>query len=103
MSRVFWDTNLFIYLLEDKGELMTSALTLGEILVKPKEAGQEVLVEKYSRTDTPDFVHTCYAPKRFAPLSAASVMMWRLPRLQKSLSVTAVINQRPSILLRRST
>ena len=53
MSRVFWDTNLFVYLLEDKGELtdavvslrermversdelLTSSLTLGEILVKP--------------------------------------------------------------------
>lgn len=50
MSRIFWDTNLFIYLFEDKGELteqvvslrqrmivrqdqlLTSALTLGEIL-----------------------------------------------------------------------
>ena len=56
MSRIFWDTNLFIYLLEDKGDrtervvalrermierqdqLLTSALTLGEILAKPMEA-----------------------------------------------------------------
>ena len=56
MSRVFWDTNLFIYLMEGSGErtrtvvslrermlargdeLYTSALTLGEILVKPAEA-----------------------------------------------------------------
>jgi predicted nucleic acid-binding protein len=53
MSRLFWDTNLFIYLWEDFGslsnqvlalrnrmlvrgdELFTSAITLGEILVKP--------------------------------------------------------------------
>jgi len=53
MSRIFWDTNLFIYLWEDSGkpssqvltlrnrmltrgdELFTSAITLGEILVKP--------------------------------------------------------------------
>lgn len=59
MSRIFWDTNLFIYLLEGTGEtlqltthllgrmrerrdqLLTSTLTLGEILVKPLEAGQE--------------------------------------------------------------
>ena len=59
MSRVFWDTNLFVYLVEDKGtradqvvalrqwmierkdELLTSALTLGEVLVKPIEAGDE--------------------------------------------------------------
>lgn len=52
MSRIFWDTNLYIYLFEDYGELsalagdlrskmlkrgdqlLTSTLTLGEILVK---------------------------------------------------------------------
>jgi hypothetical protein len=57
MSRVFWDTHLFIYLFEDYGplskataalrtkmlargdQLLTSALTLGEILVKPTEQG----------------------------------------------------------------
>lgn len=55
MSRVFFDTNLFIYLLEDQegrgeqvnriihriaernDELLTSAMTLGEVLVKPIE------------------------------------------------------------------
>lgn len=65
MSRIFWDTNLFIYLIEDHGELServaqlrnrmversddlyTSALTLGEILVKPFEAGNEVLGRRY--------------------------------------------------------
>ena len=65
MSRIFWDTNLFIYLIEDHGDLServaqlrkrmiersddlyTSALTLGEILVKPNEAGDEVLGRRY--------------------------------------------------------
>ena len=65
MSRVFWDTNLFIYLIEDYGELServagirkrmnerrdelyTSALTLGEILIKPLEANDEVLARRY--------------------------------------------------------
>ena len=65
MSRIFWDTNLFVYLLEDKGELaervvslrermierndelLTSTLTLGEILVKPLEAGNETLARRY--------------------------------------------------------
>ncbi len=65
MSRIFWDTNLFIYLFEDKGErsgrvaelrqrmteredeLLTSALTLGEILVRPKETGNEELAHTY--------------------------------------------------------
>ena len=68
MSRIFWDTNLFIYLFEDKGELtervvslrermverqdqlLTSALTLGEILVKPLEAGDAELMRLYERT-----------------------------------------------------
>ena len=65
MSRVFWDTNLFVYLVEDKGtradqvvalrqwmieredELLTSALTLGEVLIKPIEAGDEELRRRY--------------------------------------------------------
>lgn len=65
MSRIFWDTNLFIYLIEDFGdlservislrkrmverrdELYTSALTLGEILIKPLEAGDEILARRY--------------------------------------------------------
>jgi predicted nucleic acid-binding protein len=65
VSRVFWDTNLFIYLLEDLGpqsdrvaqvrermlergdELCTSTLTLGEVLVKPAEQGNEGLRQRY--------------------------------------------------------
>lgn len=66
MSRVFWDTNLFIYLVEDYGELShrvahlrqrmrdrgdqlyTSALTLGEVLVKPARIGNETLRRQYA-------------------------------------------------------
>jgi len=65
MSRVFWDTNLFIYLFEDYGslskavgelrsrmldrgdQLLTSTLTLGEILVKPIERGEAELCRRY--------------------------------------------------------
>jgi predicted nucleic acid-binding protein len=65
MSRIFWDTNLFIYLWEDYGalsqavqtlrtkmlrrgdQLLTSTLTLGEILVKPSAAGNVDLCKKY--------------------------------------------------------
>jgi predicted nucleic acid-binding protein len=67
MSRVFWDTNLFIYLFEDYGvlskavgklrskmldrgdQLLTSTLTLGEILVKPTERNDTELCRKYER------------------------------------------------------
>ncbi|HLJ27553.1 MAG TPA: type II toxin-antitoxin system VapC family toxin [Candidatus Angelobacter sp.] len=65
MSRVFWDANLFIYLFEDYGplskataalrtkmlargdQLLTSTLTLGEILVKPTEQGDTQLCSRY--------------------------------------------------------
>jgi predicted nucleic acid-binding protein len=65
VSRIFWDTNLFIYLFEGHGEtstrvrrlrermlerhdeLCTSTLTLGEILVKPAEQGKEALRQQY--------------------------------------------------------
>lgn len=65
MSRIFWDTNLFIYLFEDRekfstsvaelrqrmlvrgDQLLTSTVTLGEILVKPSEAGNRDLCQRY--------------------------------------------------------
>ena len=65
MSRIFWDTNLFIYLWGDYGtlsqaveelrakmlrrgdQLVTSTLTLAEILVKPTVAGNTELCRKY--------------------------------------------------------
>lgn len=65
MSRVFWDTNLFIYLFEDYGpqsarvvtlrkrmldrndELCSSTLTLGEVLVKPQEQRNDALKRQY--------------------------------------------------------
>jgi predicted nucleic acid-binding protein len=67
VSRIFWDTNLFIYLMEGSGEksalvrrlldrmverhdeLLTSTLTLGEVLVKPLEMGAAELAHRYER------------------------------------------------------
>jgi len=67
MSRIFFDTNLFIYLLEDKGErgarvadlveriserrdeLLTSTLTLAEVLVKPFATGDLAWAERYEK------------------------------------------------------
>jgi uncharacterized protein len=67
VSRIFWDTNLFIYLLEPKEEfsvltkelrtkmlrrgdqLLTSAITLGEVLVKPTQMGDGERCRKYER------------------------------------------------------
>ena len=65
MSRIFWDTNVYIYLLEGFGpwsalavnlrnkmlergdQLVTSTLTLGEILAKPTAEGDTELCRKY--------------------------------------------------------
>ena len=65
MSRIFWDTNLFIYLTEEHKELstrvsklaermlerndqlLTSALTLGEVLVRPTARNDVALCRKY--------------------------------------------------------
>lgn len=65
MMKVFWDTNLFIYLIEETpgsfeevvslrkamlkngDQLATSALTIGEVLVKPIQEKATALVEQY--------------------------------------------------------
>jgi len=65
MSRVFWDTNLFIYLFEDYGkqsqltaqlrqkmlkrgdELLTSTLAIGEVLTGPEKTGNKQLCKEY--------------------------------------------------------
>ena len=65
MSRIFWDSNVFIYLLEDFGpdservatmrrrmlergdQLITSALTVGEVTVKARRGGQLELSQRY--------------------------------------------------------
>jgi len=70
VSRIFWDTNLFVYLFEDYGELsatvaelrakmlrrgdqlLTSTLTIGEVLVKPLELGALELCEQYEQAIT---------------------------------------------------
>lgn len=67
MSKIFFDTNLFIYLFEgaepyrsriigirrrilERGDrIVTSAMTLGEVLVKPTQLGQTSLIEQYDR------------------------------------------------------
>lgn len=65
MARVFWDTNLFIYLFEKNAEwsprvielrrrmlargddLLTSYLTVGEVLTKPKQLNNAMLERSY--------------------------------------------------------
>ena len=70
MSRVFWDTNIFIYFFEYRDaegmaaralrermlrrgdQLITSAMTVGEILVKPRERQDLELCKEYERAIT---------------------------------------------------
>jgi predicted nucleic acid-binding protein len=70
MSRIFWDTNLFIYLIEGSTEqgkrvadlaermversdqLFTSVLTLGEVLIKPIEKRNIEIQDAYERLVT---------------------------------------------------
>jgi predicted nucleic acid-binding protein len=65
MARIFWDTNLFIYLFERnvewsprviqfrqkmtarRDQLLTSWLTVGEALTKPKEIRNSILQKSY--------------------------------------------------------
>lgn len=65
MANIFWDTNLFIYLVEANPQfgpavkdlrrrmlrrndrLFTSAMTVGEVLVKPIASGNRALAEQY--------------------------------------------------------
>ena len=61
MAKIFWDTNLFIYLFEDQGQrgervaalrkasllrgdqIPTGAMTVGEVLVRPVAVGSRAL------------------------------------------------------------
>ena len=69
MSRIFWDTNLFIYLFEHNpqndlskrtialrsrmteraDQLLTSTMTIGEILVQPARLGDSALALRYEQ------------------------------------------------------
>jgi predicted nucleic acid-binding protein len=95
MSRIFWDTNLFIYLFEGHGplheqvaalrkamlargdQLLTSTLTLGEILVKPIEQGDRELSRKYEEAITA----TCLV----IPFAARPARIYAVLRQDRSL------------------
>jgi len=67
LANIFWDTNLFIYLLEGSAKfaepvenlrrrmlrrndhLFTSAMTVGEVLVKPLSTGNAPLIDRYRK------------------------------------------------------
>ena len=95
MSRIFWDTNIFIYLFEDYDEfskaavrlrarmlargdqLLTSTLTLGEVLVKPKESDDLELCDKYDLAIT--------RASLLVPLDAKAARIYASLRCDRSL------------------
>ena len=95
MSRVFWDTNLFIYLIEDAGaladrvvelrermlergdQLYTSTLTLGEVLFKPRETGDQALERQYEAALS--------AGSRLVPFDIGAARRYASIRLDRSI------------------
>src|ERR1035437_5518461 len=92
MSRIFFDTNVFIYMFEglepnrsrmleirrrtlERGDrIVTSAMTLGEVLVKPTKLGQASLIEQYDRaiqTTSEVVSFDAAVPWRYASLRSA--------------------------------
>ena len=89
---VFWDTNLFIYLIEERpadlsrlvvrgrermiaggDRLVTSSLTLGEVLVQPLRARRSDLAEEYEQHITSGATVVTFdggAARRFAQIRA---------------------------------
>jgi len=75
MSLIFWDTNLFVYWMEDHAvwgakvervrtrmlergdQLCTSALTIGELLTGPCKQGNAALADRYRGVLRPPWVH----------------------------------------------
>ncbi len=114
MSRVFWDTNLFIYLFEqnqiytrkvkalatkmaERGDqLFTSTLTVGEVLAKPYELGDMVSCSRYETAlkDTAVIVPFDLAAARcFAQLRAARIPNIRPPdAIQLACAATAGVD-----------
>lgn len=94
MSRIFWDTNLFIYLFEDYGkhsehvirmrkrmlergdQLITSTLTIAEVLVKPHKSGNTKLSQEYEDAIRSTAIVASFdlaAARNYAQLRAKSV------------------------------
>jgi predicted nucleic acid-binding protein len=102
MSRIFFDTNLFIYLLEGEGErglrvrdlvermsarrdeLMTSTLTLAELLVKPFSIGDLESADRYEKLLTAPGVSVF-------PFDKASARIYAQLRQDKTLKAPDII------------
>jgi len=101
MSVIFWDTNLFIYLIEqtydlhervanfrrkmidDKDRLVTSTLTLGELLVKPLKENRQDIAEQYRSLLTSQAITLIHfdelVAERYAKIRAKNVKLVKPP------------------------
>ena len=88
MSKVFLDTNIFIYLIEDRGvwakyardlldrltlrrdQVVTSSLTLGELLTQPLAQGATLLADEYEQALRPPGVQLVDFDRKAARLYA---------------------------------
>ncbi len=113
MSRVFWDTNLFIYLLEDykdlsqktaalrrrmieRGDqLLTSTLTLGEVLVGPMRVGNQATCREYEELLSKGAVLIPFdvkAARIFAVLRAKNLQLKAPDAIQLSCAASAGVD-----------
>jgi uncharacterized protein len=115
VSRIFWDTNLFIYLFEDYGELSqrvaeirermlargdqlyTSTLTLGEVLVKPMEKKDVELKQKYE--DAIERTSTLLAFDRDAARAYASVRCDRTLKAPDAIQLACAASARVDLFI----
>lgn len=114
MSRIFWDTNLFIYLFEDHGqhskqaaallqkmdargdELITSALTVGEVLARPMEQMDQERCERYEnaiRSNAIVWPFDVAAARNFAKIRSQQERKIRPPdAIQLACAATATVD-----------
>jgi predicted nucleic acid-binding protein len=114
MSRVFWDSNLFIYLFERHpvysqqiksllarmaargDQLFTSALSIGEVLAKPYELGDMDSCRKYEKVMQDTAVIVSFdvaAARQFAKLRAQRTSRIRPPdAIQLACAATAGVD-----------
>jgi predicted nucleic acid-binding protein len=114
MSRVFWDSNLFIYLFEKHpvfsagvksllnrmevrgDQLFTSALSVGEVLAKPYELGDLVRCAQYEKAMEQTAVILPFdlpAARQFAKLRAQRTLRVRPPDvMQLACAATAGVD-----------
>jgi predicted nucleic acid-binding protein len=101
LANIFWDTNLFIYLLEDSpgfgatvqdlrrrmlrrnDRLFTSAMTIGEVLVKPLSTGHNSLAERYRALLAPPKLTLGFV--RIVDFIPRMLFSWRAPHRPKSI------------------